>query len=83
MMSNRDNGVAPVWAATGDGAYSIPAGFKCIGFYVETAGNVSFTSGGTATGDIAVPQGTQPAMIESFQAPSTGPATGVWALLIK
>lgn len=83
MSRQQDNGVAPIWRDTGDGAYAIPAGYQCIGFYVGGAGNVSFTSGGVATGDIAFPQGLFAGKIDSFQAPSSGGATDIWALLLK
>ena len=43
-MSIQNYGVAPDWADTLDGAYSIPTEKTCIGFYVSVAGSVVFTS---------------------------------------
>lgn len=80
-MTQRENGVAPVWKATGDGDYAIPDGWQCIGVHVGVAGDVGFTSGGVAiTPTLAA--GQHPAKIDSFQASGTT-ATDIYALLVK
>jgi hypothetical protein len=80
-MSHYSNGVAPVWRETGDGAYTIPAGYTCVGFVAEVAGTVNFTSGGTAVTPSVSAGLPYPARVDSFQASST--ATGIHALLLK
>lgn len=79
-MRPQDYGAAPVWRDTSDGAYTIPDGFKCIGFHVEVAGTVAFTSAGTALTP-SVGAGAHPAQVDSFQSGSG--ATGIYALLVK
>lgn len=80
-MSMQTNGVSPEWVATGDGAYTIPEDYTCVGFYVTATGSVAFKSYNT---DISVdfPSGILvPAHVTSFNAGST--ATGIYALLAK
>ena len=79
QYANLENGVAPIWVATGDGNYTPTK--NCIGFYVTNAGDVSFTSGGNA-----ITTGFQsgqfvPGQISSFSATGTT-ATGIYALVI-
>lgn len=79
-MGIQSYGVAPDWAATGDGAYSLPAGKTCIGFYVTGTGSVVFTSLGS---DLTVTYADNvfvPCHATEFKAGGT--ATGVYALLI-
>jgi hypothetical protein len=82
-MRPEDYGVAPVWRSTGDGDYTIPAGYRCIGFYVgTTAGNVTVTSGAS---DVTIPaplQSVLPCNVSAFKASSTT-AVGIWAQLVK
>lgn len=81
MMSyaNLENGVAPVWVSTGDGDYTPTR--TCIGFYVETAGDVTFTSGGNTITRYFQPSQIVSAQVESFAASGTT-ATGICALTI-
>ena len=78
-MSILNYGVAPDWADTLDGAYSIPTEKTCIGFYVSVAGSVVFTSLGV---DLTVEYDAftfVPCHVTEFKAGGT--ATGVYALL--
>ena len=83
-MRPQDYGVAPVWRATGDGDYAIPAGYRCIGFRANVAGNVVFKSEvGGADLTFAVEAGVPyTANVISFEADSTT-ATGIHAALVK
>jgi hypothetical protein len=73
------NGVAPIWVETGDGNFT-PVG-TCIGFYVGTAGAVTFVSGGnTITRNFEASQ-IVPVQVGSFLASGTT-ATGICALVI-
>lgn len=81
-MSTQENGVAPEVVATGDGDYSIPEGYTCIGFYVGSGGNVTFTSKGA---DITVSCTAHQAFsghITAFKASGTT-AGDILAYLIK
>lgn len=80
-MTPQFYGIAPVWRATGDGAYSVPAGYRCIGFMAEAAGEVAFTSGGVAVTPSVLAGVPYPGQIDSFQSGSG--ATGIHALLVK
>lgn len=80
-MSMQTQGVAPEWAATGDGAYSIPEGYTCVGFYVTTAGTVSLESFGSNKTVNYPANFLAPAHVTAFNAGGT--ATGVYALLAK
>ncbi|SLN74778.1 hypothetical protein ROJ8625_04100 [Roseivivax jejudonensis] len=80
-MSSAENGVAPVWVATGDGNYSIPDNWRCIGFFVEVGGDIGFTTNGTAITP-TVEAGYFPAQVDSFQATGTT-ATGIYAMLVR
>lgn len=45
-MSLQANGVAPTKVFTGDGDYTVPKGYTCIGYYVDgTEGNVTIVTG--------------------------------------
>ena len=80
-MSIQNYGVAPDWADTLDGAYSIPTEKTCIGFYVSVAGSVVFTS---LSADLTISYADNtfvPAHATEFKAGGT--ATGVYALLIS
>lgn len=80
-MSMQTNGVAPEWVATGDGAYAIPAGYTCVGFYATNGGTVAFTSFGTNITPTVGSNALVPAHITAFN--TGGTATGVYALLAK
>lgn len=79
QYANLENGVAPIWVATGDGDYT-PTG-TCIGFYVETAGKVTFTSGGNSYTLTFQPSQQVSAQVDSFSASGTT-ATGIHAFII-
>lgn len=79
QYANLENGVAPVWVPTGDGNYT-PTG-TCIGFYVETAGYVTFVSGGTTITRYFQPSQSVSAQVTSFSATGTT-ATGICAFVI-
>lgn len=79
QYANLENGVAPVWVATGDGDYT-PTG-TCIGFYVQVGGAVTFTSGGNTLTRTFQPSQIVSAQVESFSASGTT-ATGICALVI-
>lgn len=79
QYANLENGVAPVWVSTGDGDYT-PTG-TCIGFYVQTAGNVTFVSGGNTITRAFQPSQIVTAQVTSFAASGTT-ATGICALII-
>ena len=80
-MSIQLNGVAPDWVATGDGAYAIPAGYKCIGFYVTGGGTVNFDSGTNGLTPTFPDNALISANVLAFNA--GGSATGVYAILAK
>lgn len=79
QYANLENGVAPIWVATGDGDYT-PAG-TCIGFYVETQGDVTFVSGGNTITRTFQPSQIVTAQVSSFLASGTT-ATGICAMII-
>lgn len=79
QYANLENGVAPLWVSTGDGDYT-PSG-TCIGFYVETAGDVTFVSGGNTITRTFQPSQIVTAQVTSFAASGTT-ATGICALVI-
>lgn len=79
QYANLENGVAPVWVATGDGNYT-PSG-TCIGFYVTSIGDVSFTSGGNTVTTTFASNQLVTAQVTSFLASGTT-ATGIYALII-
>lgn len=81
-MGIQDLGVAPEWVATGDGNYTIPTGFTCIGFYVEGAGDVGVTSNGTDITPAVAANTMLPGHFTAFNATGTT-ATGIYALLAK
>jgi hypothetical protein len=77
--ANLSNGVAPIWVPTGDGDFT-PTG-NCIGFYVQTGGAVTFTSGGNTITRTFQPSQQVSGQIDSFLASGTT-ATGICALVI-
>lgn len=79
-MRPDDFGTSPVWRATGDGVYAIPAGFRCIGFMATVAGTVGITSAGVAITPTVLAGVQYSGQVDSFQA---GTATGVYAFLVK
>lgn len=80
-MSMQKNGVAPDWVSIGNAAYTIPEGSTCVGFYVETEGTVTFTSGGVAITPNFGAGTFVPARVTNFS--GGGTATAVYALLAK
>lgn len=77
--ANLENGVAPIWVATGDGAFTPTK--NCIGFFVQDAGAVSFVSGGNSITATFVSGQFVTGQISSFVAAGTT-ATGIYALVI-
>lgn len=77
--ANLSSGVAPFWVSTGDGDFTPTQ--KCIGFYVEVGGDVSFVSNGNTITRNFQPSQIVSAQIESFVAAGTT-ATGICALVI-
>lgn len=75
-------GTAPVWRATGDGDYTIPANYSCIGFCADAGGVVAFTSNGVAVTPTVSAGAQYPARVDSFQASGTT-ATGIYAMLVR
>lgn len=58
--ANLSSGVAPFWVSTGDGDFTPTQ--KCIGFYVEVGGDVSFVSNGNT-----ITRNFQPSQIVSLK----------------
>jgi hypothetical protein len=79
QYANLENGVAPIWVATGDGNYTPTK--NCIGFYVTNAGAVTFTSGGSTITTSFLSGQFVTGQISSFSASGTT-ATGIYALVI-
>lgn len=79
QYANLENGVAPIWVATGDGDYTPTK--TCIGFYVTGGGSVSFTSGGNDITTTFLGSQFVTGQISSFSATGTT-ATGIYALVI-
>lgn len=78
--ANPQNGVAPIWVATGDTVDYTPPG-TCIGFYVSVAGNVKFISGGNTLTVAFTDKQLVTAQVTSFVGTGTT-ATGIYALYI-
>jgi len=78
-FAQTEYGVAPIWEPTSDGDYTPTK--QCIGFYVEGAGDVTFTSNGTDITRYFQAYQIVPAQISAFKASGTT-ATGICALVI-
>lgn len=79
-FANVENGIAPFWEATGDGNFT-PTG-TCIGFYVEGAGDVAFTSDGNSLTVAVAANSYHSAQVSAFSAAGTT-ATGIYAIYIR
>ena len=77
--ANLSNGVAPIWVETGDGDFTPTR--TCIGFFVEVAGDVTFTTGGNTITRAFLDSQLVTCQVDSFSASGTT-ATGIYALVI-
>lgn len=79
---SQENGVAPDWESIDVSASDDTPTENCIGFYVEVAGDVAFSTGNGTTVTVAVGDNSyHTANVKEFKNSGTT-ATGIFALII-